>query len=385
MSESKDQVLRFPKARRIEHWSMAGSFIILALTGLVQKYAASPISQGLIVVMGGIEFVRIIHRASAIVLMLVSVWHVGTLIYHILVLRKRPTMLPSMDDVKAAWQSLRYNFKREKEPPKQDFYTFEEKFEYWALVWGTVVMAITGFFLWNPITAARILPAAWIPAAKAAHSGEALLAVLAIIFWHGYHVFIRHQNRSMFTGFLSRHEMEELHPLALETQENPAPSPDILKTRRSRFFAIYGVVAAALLVGIFWFVSVEETAVPVPPEIADVQGLESYTPLDPTPFPVIADTGVIADVGDAWDSGVGELFTLNCGGCHLPEVGQNGLDLTTYAGALAGGDSGPAVIPNAPGVSLVVVWPSRGDHPGVFSNAELNAIRQWIDNGAPQN
>ena len=384
MKETREQVLRFPLNRRIEHWTMAGSFIILAISGLIQKYAASPISQGLIIVLGGIEFTRIIHRVSAVTLMLVSVWHVGTLVYHVLVLRKRPTMLPSTDDVKAAWQSLRYNLKLENEPPKQDFYTFEEKFEYWALVWGTAVMAITGFFLWNPITAARILPAAWIPAAKAAHSAEALLAVLAILFWHSYHVLIRHLNLSMFSGFLSRHDMEELHPLALEAQEMPAPSPEVLRGRRNRFLAGYGFVAAALLAGIFWFVTVEETAVPVPPEIAEFQGLQSYTPLEPTPFPVLLALGDAANIGDTWNAGVGGLFNERCGGCHNSEFGQNNLDLTTYSGAVTGGDSGPAVIPNAPSVSLVVVWISRGDHPGVFSNAELAAIRQWIESGAEQ-
>ena len=62
-------------------------------------------------------------------------------------------------------------------------FTFDEKFEYWAFVWGTLVMGLTGFMLWNPIVTAKILPGVAIPAALAAHSGEALLAVLAIAIW----------------------------------------------------------------------------------------------------------------------------------------------------------------------------------------------------------
>ncbi|MCS7039976.1 MAG: hypothetical protein NZP34_10260, partial [Caldilineales bacterium] len=74
--------------------------------------------------------------------------------------------------------------------------------EYWAVIWGTAVMIITGFMLWNPITTTKFLPGSWIPAAKAAHGGEALLAFLAIIVWHVYNVHIKTFNRSMFTGKL---------------------------------------------------------------------------------------------------------------------------------------------------------------------------------------
>ena len=95
-------------------------------------------------------------------------------------------------------------------------FTFEEKVEYWSLLWGTVIMVATGFALWNPIATARFLPGQWIPAALAAHGGEALLAVLAIVVWHGYGVHLRHFNRSMFTGSLSEAEMRQEHPLELE-------------------------------------------------------------------------------------------------------------------------------------------------------------------------
>jgi hypothetical protein len=76
-------------------------------------------------------------------------------------------------------------------------------------------MAITGFILWNPIASANLLPGEFIPAAKEVHGGEALLAVLAIIVWHMYHVHIRHFNKSMFTGRMTEEEMLEDHPLEL--------------------------------------------------------------------------------------------------------------------------------------------------------------------------
>ncbi|MCZ7666212.1 MAG: hypothetical protein M5U34_02700 [Chloroflexi bacterium] len=59
-----------------------------------------------------------------------------------------------------------------------------KKIEYWAVIWGTAVMILTGFTLWNPIAITQFLPGQFIPAAKTAHSAEALLAVLSIVVWH---------------------------------------------------------------------------------------------------------------------------------------------------------------------------------------------------------
>ncbi len=90
-----------------------------------------------------------------------------------------------------------------KTPPQMGRYTFEEKMEYWAFAWGAIIMGATGFMMWNPISTVKFLPGEVIPAAKAAHGGEALLAVLAIIIWHMYGVHIKRFNKSMWTGKMS--------------------------------------------------------------------------------------------------------------------------------------------------------------------------------------
>ena len=121
-------------------------------------------------------------------------------------------------------------------------YTFEEKLEYWALIWGNLVMIATGFLLWNPIATARLFPGQVIPAALAAHGGEALLAVLAVIVWHGYGVHLRHFNRSMFTGSMTAAEMRQEHPLELEAilaGRAPAePEPGTLRRHRRVFLPV---------------------------------------------------------------------------------------------------------------------------------------------------
>ncbi|HEY6074600.1 MAG TPA: cytochrome b/b6 domain-containing protein, partial [Anaerolineales bacterium] len=183
--------VRFPLARRIEHLLMLLSFATLGLTGLPQKYSTHPISAALISGLGGIENLRLIHHTAAIVMMLGTIYHILFVGYKIFVQRVRMSMLPGLQDLKDAIGAFLYNLGMRKTRPQMGRYTFEEKAEYWAFVWGAVVMGFTGFLMWNPISASKILPGEIIPAAKAAHGGEALLAVLAIIVWHMYGVHLK--------------------------------------------------------------------------------------------------------------------------------------------------------------------------------------------------
>ncbi|MDH5506954.1 MAG: cytochrome b/b6 domain-containing protein, partial [Anaerolineae bacterium] len=165
MNKTKlEKVLRFPIEYRLEHWLVVFAFSLLALTGLVQKYALAALSIALIDLLGGIESVRVLHRFGAILLMLEVVYHLGVVTYRMYVKRAQLSMLPSLQDVADAWQSFRYNLGLTKEPPQPGRYSYEEKFEYWAVVWGMVIMIITGFMLWNPIATARVVPGQVIPA-----------------------------------------------------------------------------------------------------------------------------------------------------------------------------------------------------------------------------
>ena len=149
--------VRFPIwRRRIEHIVMLSSFIILGLTGLPQKFSTSPISIAFVGFLGGIENLRLIHHTAAIVMMLGTIWHILCLwlSWHLSV-RTRLSMLPSLQDVKDGWQALMYNLGFSKSYPQMGRYTFEEKLEYWAFVWGVIVMGTTGFMMWNPITTVK--------------------------------------------------------------------------------------------------------------------------------------------------------------------------------------------------------------------------------------
>jgi formate dehydrogenase gamma subunit len=377
--------LRFRIVERIEHWVVVLSFIALAITGLVQKFALIAISQGIIAFFGGVENVRIIHRIASIILMVEAVYHIGVLLYKLVVLRFRPTILPGITDVRNAIRALAYNLGLSKERPQQGRYTFEEKAEYWFMVWGTLIMGITGFMMWNPIATARFLPGELIPAAKAAHGGEAVLAVMSIIVWHLYHVHLRSFNKSMFTGYLSEEEMLHEHPLELadikagEAQRSLDPKA---KTRRQRIFlALYAVVASVMLFAIYFFTTFEQTAITTVPPLEDVV---VYSPL-PTTIPTAQPSATPPqEAPQSWSNGFADLLEQECGNCHGSSSAFGGLDLSSYENLLAGGNSGPSIIPGDSAASLLIIRQVTGDHPGMFSDEALALISDWIDAGAPK-
>lgn len=262
--------VRFTPGQRIQHAVLIVSFTALAVTGLPQKYAATRIGETAITLLGGIEWARVLHRWAATVLMAATIYHFLDVAYRLLVRRRPLSMVPRYTDVQHVAQTMKYNLGRATERPRMGRFTFEEKLEYWALVWGTVIMIVTGFMLWNPIATTQVLPGQWIPAALVAHGGEAVLAVLAVIVWHGYGVHLRHYNRSMFTGTMTEEEMRHEHPLELEEIEAgrllPEADPTEMRQRRRVFMPVAATLLLALCAGLYLFVTFEETALDtVPP------------------------------------------------------------------------------------------------------------------------
>jgi len=270
-ARNEETVERFTLAQRIEHWVLVVAFTGLAITGLPQKFALQPWAETMIGIMGGIEAVRVIHRVLATLLMLEVIYHGGVTTYRLFVLRLPPYMLPAFSDFVHLFQQITFNLGLRQERPRMDRFNYEEKLEYWAVVWGTMVMVITGFMLWNPIATTRFLPGQFIPAAKTAHGGEALLAVLSIITWHVYSVHVRHFNPSMFSGKISRHAMEEEHALELariEAGRVPQPPAAAVYRKRMRAFIPFALFMTALLVAaLVWFVTFEETAITTIPPV----------------------------------------------------------------------------------------------------------------------
>ena len=277
MSKPKQKMYpRFRVMARIEHIILLTSFTVLSITGLPQKYAASPFAQDMITLMGGITQVRLIHRYAAFILVLGSVYHLFTSGFRWYVKGERMRILPELQDVRDVIDTLRYNLGLITHHPKMPKFNFGEKVEYWAVVWGTAIMVITGFMLWNPIAVTSVLPGQFIPAAKTAHGAESILAVLSILIWQFYKVLIKTRNWSIFTGNISHELMEEEHALELERLEaggEPFPGLHLpAEAKRKRiYFIVSSVAAVVIVVVLVWLFTFEETAIttlpPVTPEI----------------------------------------------------------------------------------------------------------------------
>jgi cytochrome b subunit of formate dehydrogenase len=205
---------------RIQHIVMIISFFLLVLTGLPLKYPDAWASAKIIGLLGGFTLRAVIHRIAAVMLIGLAAYHV---IYSISSRNGRSELrafVPKVKDVHDAIGTIKFYLGFSKDMPKFDRYNFIEKFEYFAVGWGSVVMIATGFALWFQTKALLVLPLWLLDVARVVHSYEALLAFLTIIIWHFYHV---HFNPSVFpmskiwlNGRITEHEMKELHPIEYE-------------------------------------------------------------------------------------------------------------------------------------------------------------------------
>ncbi|GIK64554.1 MAG: hypothetical protein BroJett018_23480 [Chloroflexota bacterium] len=330
-------VERFGAAERMEHIVLIISFSMLAITGLPQRYANYQIAKDFIELLGGIESIRIMHRFFATLLMAGAIYHGGALTYKIYVRGSSLNMLPTVKDLRDLIGWVLYNLGLRKEHPKMGRYNFGEKAEYLALVWGTLVMIATGFMMWNPIATSKILPAEVIPAARLAHSSEALLAVASIIIWHMYNVHVRRFNRAMFTGKMPVHHMEEEHALELVAMQEGTATPvvpaEIMARRHKRFWPYAVLMTILLTIGLFFFVTFEDSA------------------LDTVPRqPVEASVDINPDQGNA-EAGAAKWESLQCGRCHgetgqgvppIPAIRSTRLEFALFAADIR---RGPADMP----------------------------------------
>ena len=207
---------RFTLAQRWEHLVLLITVGVLLLTGLPQTYRTTAWSQDILSTPERVYTVRNIHHIAAILLTLLVVYHLARAIYLLSRRRLPGDMLPTLQDIRDAFQMGRYLLFLTKIKPKFAKYNFEQKFTYWFLFFSIGIMTVTGFILMFPIAVTRVLPGGIIPAAKLAHSTEAIVTGLFIVIWHFYHVHVERLNLSIFTGWLNEEDARTYHPLEYE-------------------------------------------------------------------------------------------------------------------------------------------------------------------------
>jgi cytochrome b subunit of formate dehydrogenase len=215
------QYLRMTLSERLQHATMFSSFIILVITGFMLKFPDAwwvwPIRS---LSERFFEVRSITHRVAGIVMIAVSLYH----LYHLFFVKRGKQflrdMLPQIKDVRDAIGLVAYNLGLSKARPMLPRFSYIEKSEYWALVWGVLVMAGTGIVMWFDNYFISLLTKLGWDVARSIHYYEAWLATLAIIAWHFYFVIFSPSaypmNTAWLTGMLSEEEMAEEHGQELE-------------------------------------------------------------------------------------------------------------------------------------------------------------------------
>jgi formate dehydrogenase gamma subunit len=216
----KDSVVRFSGIQRAEHATVMTLFTVLAVTGLPQKFFDSPWAQTLTGWLGGVDTARWVHRAAGVVFAVVCAAHLTRLTVGVARGRIGLALVPTRQDFRDAITTLKYYLGISDQQARFGRFDYRQKFEYWGLVLGAAVVAITGFMLLYPTIVTRFLPGEFVPAAQVAHSNEGLMAFLVVIVWHIYNAHLNPDvfpfDTSIFTGRISRERMHHEHPLEYE-------------------------------------------------------------------------------------------------------------------------------------------------------------------------
>ncbi len=253
---------RFTPAERVLHALLMLTFVGCALTGLPLLFATKPWAATLAHLLGGFQSAGIIHRLCAAVMITVFLTHVGLVIRRAFTTRDwrgilwgPDSMVPQLKDGRDLVDSFKWFIGRGPQP-KFDRWTYWEKFDYWAVFWGMVIIGGSGLLLWFPFFFGQVIPGWVFNIAGLVHGEEALLAVGFIFTFHFFNGHLRPQKFPMdtvvFTGRISEHELRTERPLeyarlveegALARKEAPPP------TMESRAFGWF-VGGTALLLGI---------------------------------------------------------------------------------------------------------------------------------------
>jgi cytochrome b subunit of formate dehydrogenase len=202
---------------RVQHALLVISFITLAWTGFALKYSDQWWARPSLLGAGNLR--SIVHRIAALVFVAVSSMHVISLVANRRLRRHWTELFPKAADAREALANFSYNVGLRSARPTRSAHSYIEKAEYWAVVWGAMVMIATGFMLWGNNLMLALFPKLWLDVATSVHFYEALLATLAIVVWHFYTVIFDPDVYPMDTAWLTGVSVKEPEP----QQAQPIP------------------------------------------------------------------------------------------------------------------------------------------------------------------
>lgn len=223
MSVAKTEYWRFNLFHRFVHLLVMVSFAGSAVSGMALKFRTAGWAKLAMELMGGVPGAAWLHRLCAIVIAFYCLLHFFFIVYY-LVRRKGPifggsSMIPRPQDLIDLWRHFLYFIGRGPRP-RFDRFSYWEKFDYWAVFWGVLIIGLSGLVLWFPDVATRFLPGIVINVAHIMHSDEAVLAVGFVFVVHMFNTHLRVEkfpiDKSIFTGTVSEEEMQREHALEWE-------------------------------------------------------------------------------------------------------------------------------------------------------------------------
>jgi cytochrome b subunit of formate dehydrogenase len=227
---TEKKYLRMTLNERIQHFILLTSFITLVITGFALKFPEAMWVSWIRDVFGQnfFELRGIVHRIAAVFMVSVSLYHLGYVIFTERGRKLITDLWFKETDLTDLIHTFKYYIGKTDTRPKFSRFSYIEKMEYWAVVWGTVIMGGTGTMLWFENTFLPVISNSGMDIATAIHYYEAILASLAILVWHFYFVIynpdVYPMNKAWYTGYLTREEMELEHPLELEKIEEKTES-----------------------------------------------------------------------------------------------------------------------------------------------------------------
>jgi cytochrome b subunit of formate dehydrogenase len=224
---SRPQIQRMRLNEVWQHFLLMITFIALVISGFALRFSESWLTLLFFGWEGGFELRGLVHRISAVLFIVTVLWHACFLITRQRGRELLRDMVPSGTDFAQFWRRMLYNVGRRRRAPRFGRFSYVEKAEYWALIWGSAIMVITGLMLWFDNWFIQFFPKGVLDVALVVHYYEAWLATLAIFVWHLYStVFSPHvypMNPSWLNGMMPeqmyRHEHPEHFDAAKRTTE----------------------------------------------------------------------------------------------------------------------------------------------------------------------
>jgi formate dehydrogenase gamma subunit len=222
MYTENKKYLRMTFNERMQHYLLLTSFITLVITGFALKFPEALWVKWFrnLIGEGAFDLRSITHKIAAVIMVADTIYHV----FYISFTERGKKLVRDLwfrkNDLTELKGTIRYFIGKAKTKPAYGRFSYIEKMEYWAVVWGTVIMGITGVVLWFENTFLPVISNSGMDIATAIHYYEAILAALSIFVWHFYFVIynpdVYPMNKAWLTGYMNEEEMEKEHPMELE-------------------------------------------------------------------------------------------------------------------------------------------------------------------------